>query len=77
MLEQNKWFLNTNHINSVRVTIEIVSLSKYVTECEQMWKWMVEFLRKFQGRGIKIDRVNSIRVAKPLIFFNILREVVR
>ena len=23
-----------------------------------MWKWMVEFLSKFQGRGIKIDRVN-------------------
>ena len=34
-------------------------------------------LRKFQGRGIKIDGVNSIRFAKPLIFFNILHAVVR
>ena len=37
---------------------------------------MVEFFSKFQRRDIKIDRVNSIRVAKPLIFFNILRAVV-
>ena len=29
-----------------------------------MWKWMVEFLSKFQGRGIKIARVNSIHFAK-------------
>ena len=48
-----------------------------LTEYEQMWKWMVEFLRKFQGSGINIDVVNSIRVTKPLIFFNILRVVVR
>ena len=39
-----------------------------------MWKWMVEFLRKFLGRGIKID--SSIRVAKPLILLIILRAVV-
>ena len=36
---------------------------------------MVEFLSKFQGRGIKIDRVNSIRVAKSTIFFNILHAM--
>ena len=30
-----------------------------------MWKWIGEFLSKFQGRGMKIARVNSIRVAKP------------
>ena len=28
--------------------------------------------QQFQGRGIKIDRVNSICVAKPWIYFNIL-----
>ena len=38
---------------------------------------MVEFLIEFQGRGIKIARVNSIRIAKPLIFFNILCAVAR
>ena len=37
----------------------------------------VEFLSKFQGRGIKIDRVYSIRVANPLIFYNILSAVAR
>ena len=52
-------------------------MSKHVTEFEQMRPWMDEFLSKCQGRGIKIDRVNSIRVAKPLIFFNILCAVVR
>ena len=29
-------------------------------------------LSKFQGRGIEIDRVNSIRVAISMIFFGIL-----
>ena len=29
---------------------------KYITE--QMLKWMVEYLDKFQGRSFKIDRVN-------------------
>ena len=38
---------------------------------------MVEFLSKFQGSGIKIDRANSIRFAKPLIFFNILLAIAR
>ena len=31
---------------------------------QQMWKLMVEFLSKFQVCGIRIDRVNLIRVAK-------------
>ena len=34
---------------------EPVTLSKYAAESELMWKWMVEILSKFQGRGIKID----------------------
>ena len=36
-------------------TLEPVTLSKYVAEYGQMWKWMGEFLGMFQGRGIKID----------------------
>ena len=45
-------------------SVETVTISKYVAEYEQMWKWMVEYVRKFQGHGIKIDWVNSLRVAK-------------
>ena len=30
-----------------------------------------------KGRGIKIDRVRSIRVVEPFIVFNILRAVAR
>ena len=47
--------------------VEPVTLKKYVVEYEQMWKWMVEFHSKFQGRDIKIDRVNSIRITKSMI----------
>ena len=43
-----------------------------ITEYELMRKGMVKFLSKFQGRGIKITRVNSVRFFKPLIFDNIL-----
>ena len=53
------------------------TLCEYVTEYEQMWTWMDEFLSKFHGSGIKIDRVISIRVGKPLTFLNILCAVVR
>ena len=31
-----------------------------------MRKWMIEFLRKFENRGIKIARVNSILIAKSI-----------
>ena len=57
--------------NCDRHSVEPVILSKYVAEYDQMWKWMVEYLSKFQhfqGRGIKIDRVNSNLVAKSMIF---------
>ena len=54
-----------------------LTLSKCAAEYEQMSKWMVEYLYKFQGRGIKIDKINSIRAANPLILFNILRAVTR
>ena len=35
-----------------------------------MRKWMVEFLRKFDNRNIKIVRVNLIRITK---FTNLLK----
>ena len=38
---------------------------------------MVEILSQFQSRGTKIDGVNSVRVAKPMFFFNTLRAVAR
>ena len=61
-----------------RQSVETATMRKYVAEYEQMWKWMVDFfLGKFQGRGNNIDNVNSISIAKLLIFFNILRAVAR
>ena len=50
-----------------------MTLSKYVSVYEQMWKWVVKFQSKCQGRGINIDRVSSIRLGKSLIFVNISR----
>ena len=41
--------------NCDRHSVEPVTPSKYFAEYERMWKWMAEFLSKFQGRGIKID----------------------
>ena len=48
--------------------VETVTLSKHVAEYEQMRTWMVEFVSKFQGRGIKITRVKLIRIANPNSF---------
>ena len=61
--------------NCGRHSVEPVTLSKYVAEYKQMWKWMVKFLSKFQGRGIKINIVYSIHVDKSLIFVNILHAI--
>ena len=61
--------------NCDRHSVEPVTMRKYVAEYEQMWKWIVEFLSKFQGRGIKIIIVNSIRVGISMIFFNILHAI--
>ena len=41
-------------------------LRKHVTKHKNMWEWMVEFLRKFENRGIKIARVNSILITKSI-----------
>ena len=69
-------FLHSNPLEMPGDKI-LIQICKYVAEYEQMWKWIIEFLSKFQGGGIKIDRVNSIRVARSMIFFNILRAVAR
>ena len=37
-----------------RPSVETVTLRKYVMEFEQMRKFMIDFLRKFQGLGMKI-----------------------
>ena len=60
-----------------RHIIETVTRIKYVVEYDQMWKWMVKFLSKFgvMACGIKIARFNSIRIAMPLMFVNILRAI--
>ena len=53
------------HIN------ETVTLRKQVTKYKNMRKWMIEFLRKFENRGIKIARVKAIFIVKSinLLFF--------
>ena len=37
------------------------------------WKWMIKFLRKFKNHGIKIVRVNLIRITKSINLRSILR----
>ena len=39
---------------------ETVTVRKYVNKYKKMWKWMVEFLRKFENLGIEIAQVISI-----------------
>ena len=41
---------------------ETVTLRKHATKYKHMRKWMLEFLRKFENRSIKIARVNSILI---------------
>ena len=56
-------FLSTmNRITIVRPcdrhSNETVTLRKHVTKSKNMLKWMFEFFRKFENRGIKIALVN-------------------
>ena len=53
LISEERW----NLWNCDRHSVEPVTMNKYVAENEQnlMWKLRVEFLTKFQGRGIKID----------------------
>ena len=48
----------------------------YITKYKNLRKWMVEFLRKLENRGIKIVRVNSILITISInlvIYFNFVR----
>ena len=45
---------------------ETVTLRKHVANYKNMRKWMIEFLRKFENRGIKIARVNTILNTKSI-----------
>ena len=45
---------------------ETVTLRKHVNKYKHIQKWMVEFLRKFDNRGIKIAGVNSIFITKSV-----------
>ena len=58
MTEQNDWY--TQQRNR--------TLRKHVTKYKNTRKWIVEFLRKFENRGIKIDRVHSILITKSIDF---------
>ena len=52
---------------------ESATLRTHVTKDKLMRKWMVKFLRKFENRGIKIARVNSIASPTQSIYFNFVR----
>ena len=45
---------------------ETVTLRKHITKYKNIRKWIVEILRKFKNRGIKIARVNSILITKSI-----------
>ena len=49
-----------------RHSSETVTLMKHYNKYKNMHKLMVEFLRKSENRGIKIARVNSIRITKSI-----------
>ena len=58
---------------------ETVTLRKNVTKYKNMRKWIVQFLGKYENRGIKIIRVNSILITKSInlqLFTLILYAVV-
>ena len=48
---------------------EAVTLRKQVTKYQHMQKWMVEYLRKFENRNIKIARLTQIRATKSINLF--------
>ena len=47
---------------------ETVTLRKHVTKYKNMREWMIEFLRKFVNRDIKIARVNTILLTESINF---------
>ena len=52
---------------------ETVTFRKHVIKYEHIRKLMVAFLSKFESSGIKIVRVNSIRITILSIYFNFVR----
>ena len=53
---------------------ETATFRKYVAKYKNMRKLKINFLRKSQGRGDKITRVNSIRITYNLsIYFDFVR----
>ena len=57
-----------------RHSFETMNLSKYVAEYEQMWKWIIEFLSKFQGRDLKIAEL--IRYVLPNHWFSSKSDII-
>ena len=49
-----------------RHSTETETLRKHVSKYKHMRKWMMEFLRKFENRGIKMARFNSIFISKSI-----------
>ena len=49
-----------------RYSNETVTLRKHVSKYKHMQKWMVEFNRKFENPGIKIERANLIHITKSI-----------
>ena len=49
---------------------ETVTLRIYAPEYKHVRKWMVEFLRKFQNRGIKIARDHVTPLLRDLKWIN-------
>ena len=45
---------------------DTVTLIKHGTKYKHIRKWMVELIRKFENRGIKITPVKSIRISKSI-----------
>ena len=45
---------------------ETVTLRKHVTKFKNVRKWMVEFLRKFENRDIKIAQIDTILITKSI-----------
>ena len=57
---------------------ETVTHRKHVIKYKNMQKWTIEFIRKFENRGIKIVRGNSILITKSInlqLFTSILYGV--
>ena len=73
----SRWF---PAMNSLAVTVfftgrpydrssnETTKFMKHVSKYKNKRKWMVEFLRKSDSRRFKIDRVNLLRITKPINF---------